>query len=355
MGMVIPLIVVLVLLIILSAFFSGTETAFTAVNNVRLKKLSETKASAKLVLKFTNKYDQTLSCLLIGNNIVNICATTISTLICTEFFGAQMGPIITTIGLTIIILIFGEITPKMLAKEFPEKFLCITIYVFMVFYWIFFPFSKVFDLWKLLLAKIFKTDKKKPLLTEDEFKLIVTDIKDEGVLNDNEHDLIQKSIIFDDTLVENIMTPKDKVVSINQRMSDVEIKNLFEENNYSRVPFVSEDGIVIGAIYQKDFYEMLLEKNCQLEDIVKPVIYVDPDDKIADLFHILQKKKQHLAIVHDKKTNTNIGIVTMEDILEELVGEIEDEYDAEDQQKELMLKSASKKKTIAKKSTKSSK
>lgn len=334
LGIVIPLTIVLILLITFSCYFSGTETAFTAVNNVRLKKIAESKKSAKLVLKFTSKYDQVLSCLLVGNNIVNISATTISTILFTELFNADIAPIITTVGLTIVILIFGEITPKMLAKEFPEKFLCLTIYVFVFFYYLFYPLTKIFDLWKILLSKIFKTDKKKPTLTEYEFKMIVTDIKDEGVLNDNEHDLIQKSIIFDDTLVQKIMTPKEKVVVINERMNNIEIKNLFEENNYSRVPYLSEDGMVLGAIYQKDFYEMLLEKNCEIEDIVKPVIFVRPDDKISLLFRLLQKKKQHLAIVHDYKTNTNIGIVTMEDIIEELVGEIEDEYDAEDAQKE---------------------
>ena len=334
LGIVIPLTIVLILLITFSCYFSGTETAFTAVNNVRLKKIAESKKSAKLVLKFTSKYDQVLSCLLVGNNIVNISATTISTILFTELFNADIAPIITTVGLTIVILIFGEITPKMLAKEFPEKFLCLTIYVFVFFYYLFYPLTKIFDLWKILLSKIFKTDKKKPTLTEDEFKMIVTDIKDEGVLNDNEHDLIQKSIIFDDTLVQKIMTPKEKVVVINERMNNIEIKNLFEENNYSRVPYLSEDGMVLGAIYQKDFYEMLLEKNCEIEDIVKPVIFVRPDDKISLLFRLLQKKKQHLAIVHDYKTNTNIGIVTMEDIIEELVGEIEDEYDDEDAQKD---------------------
>jgi len=331
----IPLGIVLIILILLSAFFSATETAFTSASNVRLKKLALTKRSARRVLKYIDKYDRVLSCILIGNNIVNILATTISSIICTQLWGATLGPIITTIGLTIIILIFGEITPKMLAREFAESFLCRTIYFFELFYYIFYPFNLMFDGWKWLIAKIFKIDKKSPTLTEDEFKMIVSDIKDEGVLNQNEHDLIQKSIIFDDTLVQDIMTKMDDVVSINRRMSDIEIKNLFEANNYSRVPYMTEDGEVLGVIYQKDFYEMLLEKNCEIEDIVNPIIFVRPNLRIASLFKLFQKKKQHLAMVYDYTKREVCGLVTMEDVLEELVGEIDDEYDAEDDEKEM--------------------
>ena len=145
----------------------------------------------------------------------------------------------------------------MLAREFSESFLCKTIYLFQVFYYIFYPFSIFFDGWKWIIAKVFKIGKKGPTLTEEEFKLIVSDIKDEGVLNQNEHDLIQKSIVFDDTLVSDVMTSKDDIVSVNRRMSDIEIKNLFEANNYSRVPYMTEDGEVLGVLYQKDFYEML--------------------------------------------------------------------------------------------------
>ncbi len=330
----IPLTITLVILIFLSGFFSAIETAFTSANNVRLKNLANKKRTARLVLKYTEKYDRVLSCVLIGNNIVNILATTLSTIICSALWGESLGPIITTVGLTIIVLIFGEITPKMLAREFSESFLCKTIYLFQVFYYIFYPFSIFFDGWKWIIAKVFKIGKKGPTLTEEEFKLIVSDIKDEGVLNQNEHDLIQKSIVFDDTLVSDVMTSKDDIVSVNRRMSDIEIKNLFEANNYSRVPYMTEDGEVLGVLYQKDFYEMLLEKNCEIEDIVNPIIFVRPNIKISNLFKIFQKKKQHLAIVYDYHIKEVVGLITMEDVLEELVGEIDDEYDAEDEEKE---------------------
>lgn len=332
----IPLTIVLVILIVLSSFFSATETAFTSASNVRLKKLAQKKRTARRVLKYTEKYDQVLSCILIGNNIVNILATTISTIICTEIWGASLGPIITTIGLTIIVLIFGEITPKMLAREFAESFLCKVIYFFEFFYYIFYPFNIMFDGWKWLIAKIFKIGKKGPTLTEDEFKMIVSDIKEEGVLNQNEHDLIQKSIVFDDTLVQDIMTKKEDIISVNKRMSDIEIKNLFEANNYSRVPYMSEDGEILGVLYQKDFYEMLLEKNCEIEDIVNPILFVRPNLKIANLFKLFQSKKQHMAMVYDNHIKEVVGLVTLEDVLEELVGEIDDEYDAEDEEKEII-------------------
>lgn len=334
-----PLIIALLLLIVLSAFFSGTETAFTGVNQTRLKKLAQTKKSARFALSFVGKYDKVISCILIGNNIVNIVAATLATLICTNIFGASAGPVISTVALTIILLIFGEISPKLVTKEIPEKYLCLIIYPFAIFYYMFYPLTIAFDGWKFLLRKIFKLDKKKPTLTEDEFKMIVTDIKEEGVLNQNEHDLIQKSIIFDDTLISKIMTPLDEVVTINRRMSDIEIKNMFEANNYSRVPYLSEDGEVLGVIYQKDFYEMLLEQNCEIEDIVKPILFVRPTERIAVVFRRFQTKKQHIAVVRETAGSV-CGIVTMEDIIEELVGEIDDEYDAEDEEKEVVVKTA---------------
>lgn len=331
-----PLMIALLILLVFSAFFSGTETAFTSVNHARLKRLAETKKSAKLALRLSEKYDRVLTTLLIGNNIVNIAAATIGTLLCTQLFGAASGPTISTIALTVVVLIFGEITPKSLAKEMPERMAMITVYPLYVCYIIFWPLSKIFDGLKFLINKIFKVGKKGPTLTEDEFKIIVSDIKEEGVLNQNEHDLIQKSIIFDDTVVSRIMMPIDKVVSVRKGQSLEAIKAMFEENNYSRVPYFDDDtDECLGFLYQKDFYEMLLEDNCSLESLIKPPLFVRDSSRIAVVFKRLQKLKQHIALVEDSKHKT-VGLVTMEDIIEELVGEIEDEYDAEDDEEEAM-------------------
>lgn len=333
----VPLLIVLFILIFCSAFFSGTETAFTSLNHARLKKLAETKKSAKLALKLSEKYDRVLTTLLIGNNIVNIAAATISTLLFTQLFGSSSGPTVSTIVLTIVVLIFGEITPKSLAKEIPEKMAMITVYPLFVFYNLFYPLSKLFDLLKIVINKIFKIGKKAPSLTEEEFKIIVSDIKDEGVLNQNEHDLIQKSIIFDDTVVKKIMTPIDNVVFARKGESLEAIKAMFEENNYSRVPYFDDDtDECLGFLYQKDFYEMLLEDNCSLESLIKTALFVRETQRIAVTFKKFQKEKLHIALVQNSSKKI-VGIVTMEDILEELVGEIEDEYDAEDDEEEELM------------------
>lgn len=332
-----PLLISLIVLIFFSLFFSGAETAFTSLSPVRLKKMAETKKSARLALKLSEKYDRVLTTLLIGNNIVNIAAATISTILCTQLFGASAGPTISTIGLTVIILIFGESTPKSIAKEIPEKIATVVVYPLYVCYIIFTPINFLFEGLKKILVKIFKFGKKQPTLTEDEFKIIVSDIKEEGVLNQNEHDLIQKSIIFDDTVVSKIMTPIDDVVFVRKGDSLEAIKVMFEENNYSRVPFFDDDtDECLGFLYQKDFYEMLLEDNCTLESLIKPPHFVKETSRIAVVFKKLQKDKQHITLVQDAHRKI-VGIVTLEDIIEELVGEIEDEYDAEDEEEEAMM------------------
>lgn len=328
--MEIPLFISLIILIVFSAFFSCSETAYTSLSHVRIERLAKTKKSAKLALKISNNYDRLLNSILIGNNIVNIAASTIGTLLFITWVGAENGPTISTIVLTIVILVFGETTPKSLAKEYPESVALMVVYPLYFFYILFYPLTVFFDGWKWLLLKIFNTKEKEPSLTEDEFKMIVSDIKEEGVINQNEHDLIQKSIIFDDQIIEKIMTPWDKVVKIYKGYSDYEIKEIFEMNNYSRVPYVDkETNQVLGLILQKDFYEMMLEENCSLESIVKPPLFAKSSTRIADMFKRFQKVKQHLAIILDNNGNF-VGVLSLEDILEELVGEIEDEYDAED-------------------------
>ena len=336
--MEIPLIITLFCLIVMSAFFSCSETAYTSLSHVRIERLANSKKSARIALKMVDNYDRLLNSVLIGNNIVNIAASTIATLLFITWLGQENGPTISTIVLTIVVLIFGETLPKSIAKEYPENIAIFLAYPLFFFYILFYPFTKVFDFLKWLFMLMFKDNKKEPTLTEEEFKMIVSDIKEEGVINQNEHDLIQKSIVFDDKIISQIMTPWDKVVKVDVGSSNYEIKELFEMNNYSRVPyFDKESNQVLGTILQKDFYEMLLEENCTLESIVKPPLFVKEQTKIAFMFKRFQKVKQHLAIVVDQN-NKVVGVVSLEDIIEELVGEIDDEYDAEDEEEERSVK-----------------
>ena len=329
----VPLIITLVILIFMSGFFSCSETAYTSVSHVRLERLSLTKRSAKVALWMANHYERLLATILIGNNIVNIAASTISTILFIEWLGGN-GAIVSTVVLTVTILIFGEIIPKNFGKEIPERIAMLTAYPLVFFYSIFFVFSVFFDKLMNVVAFIFHLGKTEPSLTEDELKMIVSDIKEEGVINQNEHDLIQKSILFDDQTVEKIMTPWNQAVTVTNEDSDYEIKLIFEMNNYSRIPYLDkETGEVLGFLLQKDFYEMLLEENCSRESLINEPIFVETSELITNVFKKFQKEKSHIAVVKDD-ANRCIGLISMEDIIEELVGEIEDEYDAENEEEQ---------------------
>lgn len=349
----VPLIITLVILIFMSGFFSCSETAYTSISHVRLERLSVNKKSAKTALWLADHYERLLTTILIGNNIVNIAASTISTLLFIEWIGSN-GALVSTIVLTVVVLIFGEIIPKNFGKEIPERIAMLTAYPLMGFYGVFFVFSVFFDKFMDLVTYVFHLGKKEPSLTEDELKMIVSDIKEEGVINQNEHDLIQKSILFDDQTVEKIMTPWDKAITVTNEDSDYEIKLIFEMNNYSRIPYLDkESGEVLGFLLQKDFYEMLLEENCSRESLINEPIFVEANEPITKVFKKFQKEKSHIAVVIDD-ANRCIGLVSMEDIIEELVGEIEDEYDAEnEEEKQNYFKAINNKKKDGKNSVES--
>lgn len=331
----VPLWLSLVALIILSAFFSCAETSYTSLSHVRLERLSLTQKSARTALFLEDHYERVLNTILIGNNIVNIAASTISTILFINILGSESGPLVSTFVATVVVLIIGEVIPKNIGKAAPEKVAMLLAYPLMFFYYLFYFFSVSFDGLIKLFAKIFHIKKEGPTLTEDELKMVVSDIKEEGVIDQSEHDLIQKSIVFDDKTVEKIMTPWENAVYANRDQTDDEIKAMFETNNYSRVPYCAARGSkkVLGFILQKDFFEMLIEHNCTRESLIKPSLSLLGTKKISDAFRMLQKSKTQIALVIDQQGQT-LGIVTMEDILEELVGEIEDESDAEDYEAE---------------------
>lgn len=319
------LIIVLAVLLVLSAFFSASETAFTSLSTARVKTLAETKKSAKLVLKISGNYNKLLSTLLIGNNIVNIASASLATMLFTFWFN-DLGVTLSTIIMTVLVLIFGEITPKSIAKERPEEFAMFSVRILYVFEIIFTPLTIIFDGWKKLINKIFKLDKKRPTMTEEEFSIIVDDITDEGVLEENEAEIIQNTIKFTDTTVEKVMTPAKDITAVCVSDTMKSIKSMFMETNYSRVPvFNAQKDDVIGILYRADFYEMLLANKTNITKIMKPALFTTGDTIISELFDTLQKEQVPQAIV---KNNNNIaGLISMEDILEELVGEIDDKYD----------------------------
>ncbi|MEE0207136.1 MAG: hemolysin family protein [Peptococcaceae bacterium] len=318
--------VAIVILVMCSAYFSATETAFTSLNTIRMKTWAENgdKRAAR-ALAVGEDYDKLLSSILIGNNIVNITATTISTLLFTKIF-VTYGATISTVVITIVVLIFGEISPKSVAKEFPERFAMFSAPILRVIILVLTPLNFLFSMWKKLLSKIFKPSGDDGI-TEEELMGIVDQAESEGGLDAHEGDLIRASIEFNELDVSDILTPRVDLVAVDEESTMQEVGALFVENGYSRLPIYHETiDNIIGVVHQKDFYKARVRGEDRLAMIKSPVVYTTPNTKIFKLLRILQMNKVHMAVVVDEYGGTE-GIVTLEDILEELVGEIWDEHD----------------------------
>jgi CBS domain containing-hemolysin-like protein len=320
-------IVVLIILIVLSAYFSATETAFSSLNRIRIKNAANAGSRrAKQVLHLSEHYDKLLSTILIGNNIVNITMTALATLIFVGIYGEEMGALVSTITITLIVLIFGEISPKSLAKESPEKFAMFSAPFISVFIFILTPVNMFFIIWKKMLTKLFKVSKDKTI-TEDELLIMVEEAENEGGIDEQQSELIQNAIEFSELEAFDVLTPRVDVEAIDIENTKDEVRELFLETGFSRLP-VYEDTIdkIIGVLNQKDFHNYILNTEKNVSEYVKPVVFISGTVKIASLLKKMQKVKTHIAVVVDEYGGTE-GIVTMEDIIEELVGEIYDEHD----------------------------
>ena len=321
------LILALVVLVACSAFFSASETAFSSLNQIRLKSRAEDgDASAARVLTMAEKYDKLLSTILIGNNIVNIAAASIGTILFTRALGAERGATMSTIVLTVVVLIFGEVTPKSLAKEMPETIATAVSPVLSLLMLLFTPLTWLFSQWKRLLGH-FVHSSEEDTITEGELMTMVSEAENDGELTDRESELIRSAIEFDDVEVEEILTPRVDVVAVEDNTPLDEVAQTFAESGYSRLP-VYHDTIdnIIGVVHEKDFYLARLKKETSLEELVKPTLYTTGSTQISQLLRTLREQHHHLAVVVDEYGGTE-GIITLEDILEELVGEIWDEHD----------------------------
>lgn len=322
----IGMMVALVILIFMSAYFSATETAFTSLNRIRMKnKAEDGNVRAAKALELAENYDKVISTILIGNNIVNISATTVATVLCTKWF-YEYGPTVSTVALTIIILIFGEITPKSMAKEAPESVAMAVTPLLRVFMVVLAPVNFLFGLWKKLMSCVFHTESDDGI-TEEELVGMVDQAENEGGLDEHESDLIRAAIEFNDLEVSEILTPRVDLIAVEEDESMEKVASLFVESGYSRLP-VYNDTIdnIIGVIHEKDFYAARYRGETMICNLKSPVIYTTAGTKISELLRVLQTRKAHMAVVVDEYGGT-VGIVTLEDILEELVGEIWDEHD----------------------------
>ena len=324
----IGMLVVLVLLLICSAFFSSAETAFSSVNIMRLKGyVEEKRRGAKKALWIAEHYDRTLTTLLVGNNVVNIAASTIAaTLFINLILDQTVANVVSTAVMTIIVLIFGEILPKSIAKEKAEsavlKFAGILYFLMKVLY----PVVIIFMGIKKLMFKNVKNEQ--PTVTESELESIIDTMEEEGVIDAEDADLIQGVLDIDERTIYDIMTPRVDIIGIDIESSIEEMKNLFFKHKFSRMPVYREDkDHIVGILSERDFYTALLKgEKIKINSLVKEPLYVSKTMKVNDLIRLMQKEKKHFAIVSDEYGGTS-GIVTMEDALEEIVGEIYDEHD----------------------------
>ncbi len=323
------LLIAIIVLVIMSGFFSSTETAYSCANRIKLRSLvSSGNKKAKKVLELAeDKYDKLISTILIGNNIVNLTASTLATLFFAQLIAdGNTSALISTIVITVAVLIFGEITPKFVAKVYPEKLAMAYYPIIKLFYYVFYVLNVIFSGWKWLLSKIFRF-KNDDVVTEDEIMTIVEEAEEDGTLNTEETKLIRSVIEFDDLEVGDILVPRVNVVAIDIASTMDEIRKVFDREGYSRIP-VYKDSIdtIIGTIHEKDFFNAYLKGKKGIDGIMQNAFYTTEHAKISDLLRQLQKKKVHIAVVLDEYGGT-LGLVTLEDILEELVGEIYDEHD----------------------------
>lgn len=331
---------IIIVFLILSAYFSATETAFTSLNRIRMKNLaSDGDKRAKRVLDLEGKYDNLLSTILIGNNLVNIGLTAVATALFLEL-SPEYGSVLSTVVVTIVVLIFGEISPKSLAKESPEGFAMFSgpmIHTLMV---LLTPLNFLFSQWKKLISKLFKVVDNRGI-TEDELLTIVEEAETEGSIEADQSELIQNAIAFNELEAWDVLTPRVDIKAIEIDSTKKDVAKMFLETGYSRLPVYEDDlDKILGVLNQKDFHNYISGSKKTISDYVKPVIYVAGSMKAADLLKKLQVNKTHIAIIVDEYGGT-AGLVTMEDIIEELVGDIYDEHDEVESQEITQLQDGS--------------
>ena len=323
----------MVVLLVFSAFFSSTETAFTSFNKIRMKNLAQSgNKRAALVNKIEGKYDRFLTSVLIGNNIVNIALSSIATIFFIGLFTgvvedpSSLGSTVSTVVITVAVLIFGEITPKVIARQNADKmamFLAPFINVVII---LLMPLSLIFGGWSKLLGLIFRS-KEQSSYTEEELITIVDEAEEDGTLESDEGDLIRSAIEFNDVCAGDILTPRVDICAISKDETVPNIAKVFIESAYSRVPVYDEDlDDIIGILHEKDFFIAYHNNNKTITKHLKKPVHVSEHIKIADLLQVLKSKKCHMAVVVDEFGGT-MGIVTMEDIIEELIGDVFDEHD----------------------------
>ena len=313
-------------LVAFSAYFSATETAFSSLNRTRLRVLAEKgDKRAALACSLSEQYDKMLTSILIGNNIVNIALSSLCTLLVIHLLG-DGGATVATAVATVVVLVFGEVTPKSLAKESPERFAMFSAPFLRAVMWVLSPFAWLFSQLKKLVGRVVRSGGERPM-TQEELLMLVDEVQQEGGLDKDEHELLRSAIEFTDRDAEDILTHRVDLEAVPADASPEEVARVFGESRFSRLLVYGTDiDDIVGVIHQSDFYADGLQGGKPLSALMTPPLFVPKSIRISVLLRLLQRKKAHIAVVTDGYGGT-LGIVTMEDILEELVGEIWDEHD----------------------------
>ncbi|MBQ2898285.1 MAG: HlyC/CorC family transporter [Oscillospiraceae bacterium] len=313
-------------LVMMSAYFSATETAFNSLNITKLKIAAEREdKGAKLILRLLEDYNRLLTTILVGNNIVNIALSSIATVFFIKLVGGDIGATVSTAVITVVVLIFGEITPKSIAKESPEAFARFSAPIINFLAVILTPINFIFSLWKKLVSLVVKSSGEQAV-TEEELLSMVDEVESSGGIGEQEGELIRNAMELNENDAADIATPRVDIEAVEKNWTKEEVAEVFVETGYSRLPvYVDSIDNIIGIIHRTDFYNNYDMDNIADTMLTKP-IFVPKTIKLGALLKLLQKSKCHMAVVTDEYGGT-FGIVTMEDILEELVGEIWDEHD----------------------------
>ena len=322
-------IIMMAVCLLLSAYFSATETAFSSANTTRLRMLAEKgSGGAALALKLLEQYDRLLSTILIGNNIVNIATASIGTVLFVRHYG-DAGATISTVVVTVVVLIFGEISPKSIAKDCAERCAMLSAPILRVFIWVLLPLNRLFSLWKKLLSRVFRLGGESKM-SQEELLMLVDEVQQDGSIDRDEGELLKNAIGFSEQEAQDILIHRVDLAALPVTAGKEEIAALFTQTKYSRL-LIYEDSIdhILGTVHQKDFYVGCGVTDKPLRDIIAPPVFALENEPIRLLLKKLQQAKTHVAVVVDEYGGT-CGIVTMEDILEELVGEIWDEHDEEE-------------------------
>lgn len=318
--------IVIFLLLILSAFFAGSEAAFSSCNRHRIKvKAEDGNKLAKLALKILEKFDTTIITILIGTNIAHSLLSVLATLLMVALIG-ESGSIVATIVMTILVFFFGEILPKSIAKANSDKMVLIVSVPIYVFYILFWPFNMLFKFIVFLTRHLIKAKDNDDQFTEDDFQDVVEQIEEEGVIDDEESDIIQNAVEFGDIAVKDILTKRDDIVALDiSKCTRNYVNDFLLVHNYSRIPVYDKDiDHIVGILHVRTYLRKYFQnKNTTVRSVLTTPYFVNPQISLDDIFEGFKEHKTHIAIVSSENKKT-IGMVTMKDVLEELVSDIDE-------------------------------